>query len=114
MPLVVARIMGRFLPMLAEQGAKTVSDIQAVYRKIKPADHSKSRHMILLVKNKVGLKNLYELVSQSYLKYYHKTPTVPKSLLVQHREGILVGSPAAWASFTVRSCTEHRMPSCGA
>ena len=90
--LVVARIMGRFLPMLAEQGAKTVNDIQAVYRKIKPADHSKSRHMILLVKNKVGLKNLYELVSQSYLKYYHKTPTVPKSLLVQHREGILVGS----------------------
>ena len=90
--LVVARIMGKFLPMLAEKGAKTVDDIQTVFRQIKPADHSKSRHMILLVKNKTGLKNLYELVSQSYLKYFHKTPTVPKSLLIKHREGILVGS----------------------
>ena len=90
--LVVARIMGKFLPMLAEKGAKTVDDIQEVFRAIKPADHSKSRHMILLVKNKAGLKNLYEMVSQSYLKYFHKTPTVPKSLLIKHREGILVGS----------------------
>ena len=90
--LVVARIMGRFLPMLAQQGAKTVNDIQEVYARIKPADHTKSRHMILLVKNKVGLKNLYELVSQSYLKYFYKTPTMPKSLLIKHREGLLIGS----------------------
>ena len=90
--LVVARIMGRFLPMLAQQGAKTVNDIQEVYARIKPADHTKSRHMILLVKNKTGLKNLYELVSQSYLKYFYKTPTMPKSLLIKHREGLLIGS----------------------
>ena len=90
--LVVARIMGRFLPMLAQQGARTVNDIQEVYARIKPADHTKSRHMILLVKNKAGLKNLYELVSQSYLKYFYKTPTMPKSLLIKHREGLLIGS----------------------
>ena len=96
--LVVARIMGRFLPMLAQQGAKTVNDIQEVYARIKPADHTKSRHMILLVKNKVGLKNLYELVSQSYLKYFYKTPTMPKSLLIKHREGLLIGSACGMAT----------------
>ena len=90
--LVVARIMGRFLPMLAQRGARTVNDIQEIYARIKPADHTKSRHMILLVKNKAGLKNLYELVSQSYLKYFYKTPTMPKSLLIKHREGLLIGS----------------------
>ncbi len=90
--LVAARIMGRFLTMLEEKGARSIGDIQRVYRELKPADHGKSRHMILLVQNKKGLKNLYEMVSQSYLKYFYKTPTIPKSLLIKHREGILVGS----------------------
>ena len=90
--LVVARIMGKFIPMLAEKGAENIGDIQRVYKELKPTDHGKSRHMILLVKNKTGLKNLYEMVSQSYLKYFYKTPTIPKSLLEKHREGIFVGS----------------------
>ena len=90
--LVVARIMGKFLPMLRQQGAKTVDDIETVYHRLKRTDIVKSNHMVLLVLNKTGLKNLYEMISQSYLKYFHKTPTVPKSLLIQHREGLLVGS----------------------
>ena len=90
--LVVARIMGRFIPMLREHGAETIGDIQRVYSEIKPADHLRSRHMILLVKNRTGLKNLYKIISESHLNYFYKTPTVPKSLLIKHREGILVGS----------------------
>lgn len=90
--MVVARIMGKFLPMLIQQGAKTVDDIEAIYHSLRRTDVAKSYHMILLVKNRTGLKNLYEMVSQSYLKYFHRTPTIPKSLLIQHREGILVGS----------------------
>ena len=90
--LVAGRIMGKFLTMLEEKGAKNIGDIQRVYNELKPADKGKSRHMILLVQNRVGLKNLYEMVSQSYLKYFYKTPTIPKSLLIKHREGILVGS----------------------
>ena len=90
--MVVVRIMGKFLPMLAQQGAKTVDDIEAVYHSLRRTDVAKSYHMILLVKNRTGLKNLYEMISQSYLKYFHRTPTIPKSLLVRRREGILVGS----------------------
>ena len=48
--------------------------------------------MILLVRNRKGLKNLYEMISQSYLKYFDRSPIIPKSLLEAHREGILVGS----------------------
>ena len=90
--MVVARMMEKFLPMLSAQGARTVDDIETVYHSLRRTDVAKSYHMILLVKNKKGLKNLYEMISQSYLKYFHRSPIVPKSLLVQHREGILVGS----------------------
>ncbi len=90
--LVVARMMGKFLPMLRQQGARTVDDIETVYHSLRRTDTARTWHMILLVKNRTGLKNLYEMISQSYLKYFHRVPTVPKSLLLQHREGILVGS----------------------
>ena len=90
--MVVARMMDKFLPMLRQQGARTLDDIETVYHSLRRTDVAKTYHMILLVKNKKGLKNLYEMISQSYLKYFHRSPTIPKSLLIQHREGIIVGS----------------------
>ncbi len=90
--MVVARMMDKFIPMLRAQGAKTVDDIERIYHSLRRTDIAKTYHMILLVKNRTGLKNLYEMISQSYLKHFHRTPNIPKSLLIQHREGILVGS----------------------
>ncbi len=52
----------------------------------------KTHHMILIAKNLTGLKNLYKLISESYLTYYRRFPRIPKSLLESNREGLLIGS----------------------
>ena len=90
--LVCGRIMAKFVPMMRARGAKLIDDIDTVcHVAAGKTNTGRSYHMILLVKNRTGLKNLYEIISQSYLKYFHRTPIVPKSLLNDHREGLIVG-----------------------
>ena len=54
--------------------------------------HMPSHHIILLCKNDTGRVNLYKLVSYAHLKYFGRYPRIPKSLLRENREGIIVGS----------------------
>jgi DNA polymerase-3 subunit alpha (Gram-positive type) len=87
---VVARIMEKFIPMMQDRGIRDLNGINRLCEDNARAE--KTFHMILLVKNRTGLKNLYKLISSSYLEHFYRTPNIPRSLLETHRDGLLVGS----------------------
>ena len=52
----------------------------------------RSHHIILLAQNETGLRNLYKMVTVSHLRHFNKRPLLPRDVISQYREGIIVGS----------------------
>ncbi len=88
---ITAKIFLRFMEMLRSIGVKRLSEIDKLRKDI-DVKSIRPNHVTVLVKNKKGLKNLYKIVSESHIKYFHNVPRIPKSLLNSLREGLLIGS----------------------
>ena len=88
-----AEIFVKLIEMLKERDIFNVDDIDKL-GKLSPEAIKKlpSYHAILLAKNDIGRVNLYKMVSLSHIEYFHKRPKIPKSLLMECREGIILGS----------------------
>ncbi len=107
---MLAAVFARMLNRLRGEGIRDFDAlITAMSDKADPLQ-IRPTHMILLAKNETGLKNLYKLVSESYLSYYKRFPRIPKSLLDNHREGLIVGS-ACEAGELFRAMLEGRTES---
>ena len=106
----VAQMLTKFFPMLEERGVTRLQQINAEMVKLRPLGSKSNRfpkHIILLAKNKAGLKNLYQLISLSNLKYFKRVPIIPKSELIAHREGLIIGS-ACEAGELFRAVADHK------
>lgn len=83
-----------FLKCMKLLNENKIYDFEQVNNLITKKDITKeeSYHVIILVKNYQGLKNLYKLISKSHINYFYRRPRIPKSLLNEHREGLIIGS----------------------
>ncbi len=89
---ILSKIYYKMIGKLADEGIHTMAEMNTAMSNSSDPLRLKTYHQILLVKNQTGLKNLYTLVSDSYLKYYRKTPRIPRTHLESLREGLLIGS----------------------
>lgn len=79
--------------VLDVDGINNLARINIDVKKLRP------NHAIILVKNKIGLRNLYELISKSNLNYFFRDPRIPKSEFLKLKEGLIIGTACSNGEF---------------
>ena len=88
-----AEVFQKFFNMIITKGILTLKDINT---NLQPnIQNAETLNTMILVKNQKGLRDLYELISKSHIDYFGmRKPRVPKTLLNQKRENLLLASSA--------------------
>lgn len=88
-----AEIFVKFVEMLKKDNITTLKEVNRYGdRNVNAIRKMPTHHIIILAKNNIGRYNLYQLITESHMTYYSRRPRIPKSLLNEHREGLLIGS----------------------
>jgi DNA polymerase-3 subunit alpha len=69
-------------------GCEVYLAFERMYQK-RPKIDDKKYHLVLLVKNETGYKNLVKLITKSYLEGFYYKPRIDEELLSQYCEGLI-------------------------
>lgn len=89
---MLAEIFRCMVHKMEPDGVHNLNDLEREMSQHSDPKKQRPYHISILVKNHIGLKNLYKLISYSYLNYFSRFPRIPKTVLSQHRDGLIIGS----------------------
>ncbi len=87
-----ALVFHKMMKKLSDRNLEKISDLDKLVSRDEIHKYGRAFHVNLIAKDKVGLKNLFKIISLANTKYLYKTPRILRSEIEAHREGILVGS----------------------
>lgn len=91
--VATAHILLKCIEILRDRGVSKLSEVNTAFSdNVDSYKTNKSYHIIIFAQNYQGLKNLYKLVSKSHIEFFYRRPRIPKSVLSQHREGLIIGT----------------------
>ena len=87
-----ALVFHKMMKKLSDRNLEKMSDLDKLVSKDEIHKYGRPYHINILCKNKVGLKNLFKIISLANTKYLYKTPRILRSEIQRLREGLLIGS----------------------
>ncbi|MFV0249627.1 MAG: PolC-type DNA polymerase III [Bacilli bacterium] len=87
-----ALIFNKMIRKLNDRNIETVNQLDNLVSKDEIHKYGRTFHVNLLAKNKIGLKNLFKIISLANTTYLYKTPRILRSEISKLREGIIIGS----------------------
>ena len=87
-----AQVLDKMIKKMYNQNIENIKDFNSLVSSDEIYKYGRSFHVNILVQNKIGLKNLFKLISLANTKYLYKTPRILRSEIANHREGLLIGS----------------------
>lgn len=87
-----ALVYHKMMKKLISRNIERICDLDTLVSKDEIHKYGRAYHINILTQNKIGLKNLFKIISLANTKYLYKTPRILRSEIERLREGLLIGS----------------------